>query len=138
VRGCTIPGPGVSLCRSDFQHCFGFARGDVWRSKICIRAEGALPYPERLHRCNFAEFRQYNHSMNSKVACLVLLACSTLVAQSPTPRTGLIHTPQADLAYETYGVPSSATPVIAVNGGPGLSHIYMLQNDVWERLSKST
>ncbi len=73
--------------------------------------------------------------MNSKVACLVLLACSTLVAQSPAPRTGLVRTPQADLAYETYGAPNSATPVITINGGPGLSHAYMLQNDVWVRLS---
>ncbi len=30
---------------------------------------------------------------------------------------------------------STATPVIVANGGPGLSHIYMLQNDVWTRLA---
>lgn len=74
--------------------------------------------------------------MNSKVGCLVLFACSTLVAQSPAPRTRLVRTPEVDLVYETYGFPSSATPVIAINGGPGLSHAYMLQNDVWKRLSK--
>ena len=27
----------------------------------------------------------------------------------------------------------TATPIIAVNGGPGLSHVYMIQNDVWTR-----
>ena len=52
--------------------------------------------------------------------------------------TGLAHTPEVDLAYEIYGAPSAAsTTVIAVNGGPGLSHIYMLQNDVWQRLARN-
>ena len=27
-------------------------------------------------------------------------------------------------------------PVIVANGGPGLSHVYMLQNDVWTRLGR--
>jgi proline iminopeptidase len=49
----------------------------------------------------------------------------------------MIATPEVDLAYETYGAPSPATPVIVANGGPGLSHIYMLQNDVWTRLSRN-
>jgi proline iminopeptidase len=30
-----------------------------------------------------------------------------------------------------------AVPVIVANGGPGLSHIYMMQNDVWPRLAKT-
>jgi proline iminopeptidase len=47
----------------------------------------------------------------------------------------MIATPEVDLAYETYGTPGPATPVIVANGGPGLSHVYMLQNDVWTRLS---
>lgn len=51
-------------------------------------------------------------------------------------QTGLVETPDVDLAYEIYGNPGSAMPVIAVNGGPGLSHIYMMQNDVWPRLAK--
>ncbi len=38
--------------------------------------------------------------------------------------------------YWTLGRASAATPVIAVNGGPGLSHIYMWQNDVWPRLAQ--
>ena len=49
---------------------------------------------------------------------------------------GIAHTPAVDLAYEIYGAPSRSTTVIAVNGGPGLSHIYMLQNDVWQRLAR--
>jgi proline iminopeptidase len=52
-------------------------------------------------------------------------------------QTGLVKTPDVDLAYETYGAPNSATPVIVANGGPGLSHIYMMQNDVWPRLAKT-
>jgi len=50
---------------------------------------------------------------------------------------GVIKTPEVDLAYELYGTASSATPVIVANGGPGLSHIYMIQNDVWTRLGKT-
>lgn len=45
----------------------------------------------------------------------------------------MVKTPDVDLAYETYGAARSATPVIVANGGPGLSHVYMLQNDVWTR-----
>ena len=55
------------------------------------------------------------------------------------PPTGHAHTPDVDLAYWIYGSTSKAepstTPIIAVNGGPGLSHIYMVQNDVWLRIS---
>lgn len=51
--------------------------------------------------------------------------------------TGIAHTAPVDLAYWIYGAPSPATTVIAVNGGPGLSHIYMLQNDVWQRLARN-
>ena len=43
----------------------------------------------------------------------------------------MLHTPDVDIATFTYGQASTATPVIAVNGGPGLSHLYMVQNDVW-------
>jgi proline iminopeptidase len=58
------------------------------------------------------------------------------LAQQKPASTGTIATPDVDLAYETYGAAGSATPVIVANGGPGLSHIYMLQNDVWTRLSQ--
>ncbi len=57
-------------------------------------------------------------------------------AQLVPVATGIAHTPDVDLAYEIYGAPSSTTTVIAVNGGPGLSHVYMLQNDVWQRLAR--
>jgi proline iminopeptidase len=56
-------------------------------------------------------------------------------AQLSTPVTGLIPTADVDLAYEVYGQATAELPVIAINGGPGLSHKYMIQNDVWQRLS---
>ena len=46
-----------------------------------------------------------------------------------------MHTPDVDLAYETQGQNSSLPPVVAVNGGPGLTHAYMVQNDLWTRFS---
>ena len=72
--------------------------------------------------------------MHQFLAALLLLSGSVLAQQTPAS-TGTITTPEVDLAYETYGAPGPATPVIVANGGPGLSHIYMLQNDVWTRLS---
>ena len=72
--------------------------------------------------------------MHRILATLLLLSTYALAQQKPAS-TGTIPTPEVDLAYETYGAPSPATPVIVANGGPGLSHIYMLQNDVWTRLS---
>ena len=60
--------------------------------------------------------------------CLLLT-----LAQQP----GVLKTPDVDLATFVYGPPGTTTPVIVANGGPGLSHIYMVQNDVWTRLAKS-
>lgn len=73
--------------------------------------------------------------MNRFRLLLLMISC-TAAAQPTTPATGIVHTPDVDLAYEVYGASSPATPVIAVNGGPGLSHKYMVQNDVWTRLSQ--
>jgi proline iminopeptidase len=64
----------------------------------------------------------------------ITLFLSTLAISQ---QTGLVQTPDVDLAYQAYGASSQATPVIIANGGPGLSHIYMIQNDVWTRISKS-
>jgi proline iminopeptidase len=73
--------------------------------------------------------------MQRLLATLLLLSGSALAQQTPAS-TGIVTTHEVDLAYESYGATSSATPVIVANGGPGLSHIYMLQNDVWTRLSR--
>jgi proline iminopeptidase len=72
--------------------------------------------------------------MHRFLVALLLISGSALAQQTPAS-TGIIPTPEVDLAYETYGTAGPATPVIVANGGPGLSHIYMLQNDVWTRLS---
>jgi proline iminopeptidase len=66
---------------------------------------------------------------------LLLVFIPICSAQQPAPRTGMVHTPDADLATYSYGPTGSAThgavPVIVVNGGPGLSHVYLVRNDVW-------
>lgn len=58
-----------------------------------------------------------------------------MMGSAEVATTGLVTTPDVDLSYVLYGTPSTATPVFAVNGGPGLSHVYMLQNDVWPRIA---
>lgn len=67
--------------------------------------------------------------------CLLffLLLSGAAFAEQTATSAGMVNTPDVDLAYETYGAAGSATPVIVANGGPGLSHVYMLQNDVWTR-----
>jgi proline iminopeptidase len=82
--------------------------------------------------------------MKSLIASALLLGSVTLGAQTVAHTKSVVHTEQVDLAYETYGAkPSASTasgtaiPVIAVNGGPGLSHVYMVQNDLWERVAKN-
>jgi proline iminopeptidase len=51
-------------------------------------------------------------------------------------QNGTVHTPDVDLAYYTFGSRTAGLPVIAVNGGPGLSHAYMVQNDVWQQVAR--
>ena len=63
--------------------------------------------------------------------------CSLSQAQTVPHATGVAHTDQVDLAYETFGAKGTALPIIAVNGGPGLSHAYMMQNDLWQRVGKN-
>lgn len=67
---------------------------------------------------------------------LTCLLAPSLGAQSLQHHTGTILTPQVVLGYETFGLPTAALPVIAVNGGPGLSHIYMVQNDMWNKIAR--
>lgn len=68
--------------------------------------------------------------------CAVLASHATLLPQTLAHGTGVVHTAQVDLGYETFGIRGAALPVIAVNGGPGLSHAYMLENDIWQRIAK--
>jgi proline iminopeptidase len=67
----------------------------------------------------------------------LFLVSATLCAQRAAHAKGVVHTGQVDIGYETLGKAGTAIPVIAVNGGPGLSHVYMVQNDLWERVARS-
>jgi proline iminopeptidase len=69
------------------------------------------------------------------VAALFVLG-ATMFAQTVAHETGVIPAPQVAIGYETYGVRGDALPVIAVNGGPGLSHAYMMMNDLWEQVGR--
>ena len=70
------------------------------------------------------------------ISSCLLLICPLLLAQSVAHTKGLAHSAQVDIAYETLGKPGASLPIIAVNGGPGLTHAYMVQNDVWERIAR--
>lgn len=74
---------------------------------------------------------------NLRLVSAMILFCSMLSAQPVPHATGVARTEQVDLAYETFGAKGTALPIIAVNGGPGLSHAYMMQNDLWQRIGKN-
>ncbi len=69
------------------------------------------------------------------VAALFALG-ATALTQTVAHETGVIHTPQVEIGYETFGARGDALPVIAVNGGPGLSHAYMMMNDLWQQVAR--
>jgi proline iminopeptidase len=71
-------------------------------------------------------------------SCLFAILFVSALASAQSPVSGIVRTADVDLAYEVYGAPGSATPVIIANGGPGFSHTYLLQNDVFtSRLAHS-
>ncbi|MDP9088589.1 MAG: alpha/beta hydrolase [Pseudomonadota bacterium] len=72
--------------------------------------------------------------MSKFLLVLAMLAPFLVCAQVPH-RTGSVHTAEVDLGYEVLGAPGRGIPLIAVNGGPGLSHAYMMQNDLWQRVA---
>lgn len=74
--------------------------------------------------------------MRHRAAVVCLAVALSAAAQSVPRATGTIHTREVDIGYETFGVRGSALPVIAVNGGPGLSHAYMMVNDLWEQVGR--
>jgi proline iminopeptidase len=69
------------------------------------------------------------------IAAILLSACASAVTAQPA-MSGMVHTPDVDLAYDTEGHDITLPPVVAVNGGPGLTHAYMERNDLWTRLSE--
>lgn len=67
------------------------------------------------------------------IAVAILLPA---LAWSQVPqRMGSVHTAEVDLGYEILGARGTEIPLIVVNGGPGLSHAYMMQNDLWQRVA---
>jgi proline iminopeptidase len=70
-----------------------------------------------------------------KFSCALALLMPTLIFAQAPHRTGSLHTPEVDLGYEVLGAPGAEIPLFAVNGGPGLSHAYMMQNDLWQRVA---
>ena len=70
-----------------------------------------------------------------KVLAITLLLSSPLLAQI-AHNHGVAKSTGVDIAYETLGTHGTALPIIAVNGGPGLSHSYMVQNDLWDRIAQ--
>jgi proline iminopeptidase len=75
--------------------------------------------------------------MKLLLASTLFLFSAALPAQTVTHVKGVAHTEEVDLGYETLGKSGTVLPVIAVNGGPGLSHAYMVQNDLWERVARN-
>ena len=74
--------------------------------------------------------------MRLLAASALLLFTAAVPAQTVAHARGVAHTPQVEIAYETLGSRGTSLPLIAVNGGPGLTHAYMVQNDLWERVAK--
>lgn len=67
-----------------------------------------------------------------------VLICSALTLQTSAAQvkpasTGIVHTADADIAYEQFGHDAGHMPAIIVNGGPGFSHTYMYLTDVFTR-----
>ena len=71
------------------------------------------------------------------VTSVLLLAFPAAAAgQALAHGIGKIHTEQVDIGYETFGTAGTAPPLLVVNGGPGLSHAYLLPTDVWKQLAQ--
>lgn len=80
---------------------------------------------------------------------LALIAALALSAADPRPgwaaglahHAGTVTTDDGAIGYETFGpgaggAASGRLPVIVANGGPGLTHAYMMLNDLWPRVAR--
>ena len=68
---------------------------------------------------------------------VAMVGLSPSLFRNEAQATELIQTPDVVLAYDRMGPSTGTVPLVAVNGGPGLTHAYMVQNDVWARLSQT-
>lgn len=64
------------------------------------------------------------------------LVFAALTGPALAHETGIVHTPEVDIGYETFGGRGDALPLIVINGGPGLAHRYMVVGDVWQQIAK--
>jgi proline iminopeptidase len=71
----------------------------------------------------------------TKILLAAVILLPALAWSQVSHRIGSVHTAEVDLGYEILGSRGTEIPVIAVNGGPGLSHAYMMQNDLWQRVA---
>ena len=59
-----------------------------------------------------------------------------ILLAAPAHAAEIVQTPDVALAVDRMGEGRGTVPLVVVNGGPGLTHAYMMQNDVWNRLSQ--
>lgn len=68
---------------------------------------------------------------------LLLVGARLAAGQAPPHQAGKIPTPQVALGYESFGTSKGSTPpLLVVNGGPGLSHAYILPTPVWQQVAR--
>ena len=79
----------------------------------------------------------FDRRMHAAALAAILLCAATLPAQTDPQATGTVHTPQVDIGYWTLGARGTALPIVAVNGGPGLTHAYMVMNDMWQQVAQN-
>lgn len=70
------------------------------------------------------------------IVAAALIATGSLHAASAEPATRRVRTADGQIGYQVLGDARSALPVIVVNGGPGLSHAYLMMNDLWPKIAK--
>jgi proline iminopeptidase len=75
-------------------------------------------------------------SLSGLAPFVLLVLSSALFGQTVPHATGVAKSEQVNIAYETLGNRGTSLPIIAVNGGPGLTHAYMVQNDIWQRIAR--
>jgi proline iminopeptidase len=75
------------------------------------------------------------------LSCLLVMLAQLLLpaigqGQALPHLTGKIHTEQVDLGYEVLGDNRTALPMLVVNGGPGLSHAYLMPAGIWQQFAR--
>ncbi len=69
-------------------------------------------------------------------SAMLLAQPGRATGQALPHQAGKIPAGQVAIGYESFGASTSALPLLVVNGGPGLSHAYLLPTDVWQQLAR--